>query len=384
MGAVTHRPRTLALAITLALAAASPAIAADRVSEPFPGVRILERTAAGPNRIFVTTTELCTSGVRVDARSSQATRIIAKTWGSAMGAQVAVNGDFFRGDQVVPTVYGDAVGVGMRWPTARSGLASAFAADWYFKRYGWIAFGPGWVEFMHTEYVKQHAAELGISEGYLGAGFATTIPEGTIALVSGFPELVVEGKVMSSFPERADCAARHPRTAMGLSEDRKTFILAVVDGRSAIARGMTCAELAPLMKELGAYTAFNLDGGGSSQMWVQGRGNINVPSDGAPRPVANLWGVFSSGDAAPTSCHQPALEPADAGPADAGDAPDASGDLGDAGERSGEGLGADGASMDGGCATGGGASSSLAAGLLLAVLAVARAAAACASQKGRR
>ena len=112
------------------------------------------------------------------------------------------------------------------------------------------------------------------------------IPAGTVALVSGFPELVTEGRrvtcssptATSCFTDRGDMRARHPRTAMGITEDRNTFILLVVDGRSSVSAGMYGTELASLMDQLGAWQAFNLDGGGSSQMWIQGRG---VPSEGA-------------------------------------------------------------------------------------------------------
>jgi exopolysaccharide biosynthesis protein len=52
-----------------------------------------------------------------------------------------------------------------------------------------------------------------------------------------------------------------------------------VDGRQApYSDGMTLAELAALMRRLGATDALNLDGGGSTTMVVQGR-IVNRPSD---------------------------------------------------------------------------------------------------------
>ena len=145
--------------------------------------------------------------------------------------------------------------------------------------------------------------------GLSPAELTTAIPPGTRALVSGFPELVVEGQVMTEFPDRGDMADRHPRTAMGLTADRRTFLLVVVDGRQAASVGMNGRELAALMGELGAHVAFNLDGGGSTQMWIAGQGTVNDPSDGAPRAVANHWGVFAGsghdrGDR-PGSCFTP-------------------------------------------------------------------------------
>jgi len=49
---------------------------------------------------------------------------------------------------------------------------------------------------------------------------------------------------------------------------------------------MTFPELAGLMEEIGCTDAVNLDGGGSSTMWLGGR-VMNQPSDGRERPVAN-------------------------------------------------------------------------------------------------
>src|SRR5690606_19352298 len=71
----------------------------------------------------------------------------------------------------------------------------------------------------------------------------------------------------------------------------------------------TCAELAALMAELGAWQAINLDGGGSSALFVEGRGVINRPSDGAERAVANHLAIVRSesggADACPFACRAP-------------------------------------------------------------------------------
>ena len=77
---------------------------------------------------------------------------------------------------------------------------------------------------------------------------------------------------------------RHPRSAIGWND--AFFYLVVVDGRQANSVGMTFPELAALMAELGCTEALNLDGGGSSTMWVSGR-IVNSPSGGAERALAN-------------------------------------------------------------------------------------------------
>ena len=66
---------------------------------------------------------------------------------------------------------------------------------------------------------------------------------------------------------------RHPRTAIGISEDGNTLWLIVADGRQpSLAMGMTLPELSDLLADLGAHNAYNLDGGGSSTMVVRGGG----------------------------------------------------------------------------------------------------------------
>lgn len=87
----------------------------------------------------------------------------------------------------------------------------------------------------------------------------------------------------------------HPRTAVGYSYDKKMIIFCVVDGRSTSSVGVTTKQLAQLMKSAGAYTAYNMDGGGSSGMYIRELGPVNNPSDGSERSVGNsLYAVSSA------------------------------------------------------------------------------------------
>ncbi|MBX7120104.1 MAG: phosphodiester glycosidase family protein [Gemmatimonadaceae bacterium] len=62
-------------------------------------------------------------------------------------------------------------------------------------------------------------------------------------------------------------AARHPRTAVGISGDGRRLWLVVVDGRQKpYSDGMTLTETATLLRALGAREALNLDGGGSTAL----------------------------------------------------------------------------------------------------------------------
>lgn len=80
---------------------------------------------------------------------------------------------------------------------------------------------------------------------------------------------------------------RHPRTMIG-SDASAVIWLVVVDGRQpALSLGMTLVELRRLAERLQLTNALNLDGGGSTTMWIAGR-VVNSPSDAAgPRKVSD-------------------------------------------------------------------------------------------------
>jgi exopolysaccharide biosynthesis protein len=74
---------------------------------------------------------------------------------------------------------------------------------------------------------------------------------------------------------------RHPRTAIGMKGNKK-IILVTLDGRTEQSRGMTLYELSDLMLSLRCNDAVNLDGGGSTTMWISGQpfsGIVNMPCD---------------------------------------------------------------------------------------------------------
>ncbi|MBJ2175204.1 phosphodiester glycosidase family protein [Aureibaculum sp. A20] len=71
---------------------------------------------------------------------------------------------------------------------------------------------------------------------------------------------------------------RHPRTAIGRTQDGR-ILAVVVDGRSSQGQGVSIKELAQLMHALGCVDAMNLDGGGSSTVWIKNSGIVNFPSD---------------------------------------------------------------------------------------------------------
>jgi len=88
-----------------------------------------------------------------------------------------------------------------------------------------------------------------------------------------------------------DWVELNPRTAMGFSADKSKIYFCVVDGRSLLSIGVGTKSLADIMKSAGAYTAINLDGGGSSCMYVKEFNAMNDGSDGVERATGN--GIFA-------------------------------------------------------------------------------------------
>jgi hypothetical protein len=98
-------------------------------------------------------------------------------------------------------------------------------------------------------------------------------------LLQAGPLLVASGAVVSGVDEGFSAGAaqfdsditegRYPRAALGLAADG-TLIAVACDGRSDQDCGLTIAELSSLLVALGAESAINLDGGGSTTLVCDG------------------------------------------------------------------------------------------------------------------
>jgi exopolysaccharide biosynthesis protein len=98
-------------------------------------------------------------------------------------------------------------------------------------------------------------------------------------LVTG--PLLILGDKKISLPNTSLVVTRHPRSCIGLINKHK-IVLVTLDGRTPEAHGMSLTELADLMKSLKCRDAVNLDGGGSTTMWLKGKPNngvMNMPCD---------------------------------------------------------------------------------------------------------
>ncbi|MCB9629484.1 MAG: phosphodiester glycosidase family protein [Sandaracinaceae bacterium] len=223
----------------------------DVWSQPNPGVRYLRRTTTRPAVIHAIVVDLHTPGVRVEAtRHEDRWSTVSEFAETGPGYAAAINGGFWSS---FADPYGLQVGGGEAWPSLEDdGETTLFAIR-----------ADGRARITHR------TGRTPTNNHYRAA-------------VSGIPTLVRAGSVADSEIDRIGAAyGRHPRTAVGVSRDGYTVFLVVVDGRRNGSRGLNLYELADFMRDIGAHDAMNLDGGGSSAMFLRRAGGIiNAPSGG--------------------------------------------------------------------------------------------------------
>ncbi|MFA5577316.1 MAG: phosphodiester glycosidase family protein [Tissierellaceae bacterium] len=118
--------------------------------------------------------------------------------------------------------------------------------------------------------------------------------------IGGGNVILKDGKYQTLNPNSSgDPRGNHPRTAIGISKDKKELILATIDGRDSSYKGVSQSMFGAILSEFGAYDAINLDGGGSTSFALKALGEekarlVNRPSDGGERLVINGVGVFSN------------------------------------------------------------------------------------------
>lgn len=197
------------------------------------------------------------------AQDSFGTNIVDETSDIAEqnGAVFAINGDYYGFRETGIVVRN---GVAWRDAGAREGLA--------FYRDG------------HVELYDETATS---ADALVDAGVWNTLSFG--------PALVADGEVLDGIDEvevdtnfgNHSIQGDQPRTAIGVVADNH-LLLVVVDGRDpGYSAGATMTELATLMKGLGAVTAYNIDGGGSSTMFFDGE-VVNRPSNGGERGTSDI------------------------------------------------------------------------------------------------
>ncbi|MGT2711985.1 phosphodiester glycosidase family protein [Streptococcus oriscaviae] len=183
------------------------------------------------------------------AQNTYGTNVTAKTseTAAANNAILAVNGDYYGANS---TGYVIKNGVLYR-DTVRDNAA-----------YGDLAiYADGAFEVIYENEVT--AQEL--------------IDKGVVNLLAFGPTLVENGEiVVDTSTEVGRAMSSNPRTAIGII-DENHYIIVVSDGRTDESEGLTLYQLAEVMKQYGATTAYNLDGGGSSTLYFNGQ-VINNPT----------------------------------------------------------------------------------------------------------
>ena len=113
--------------------------------------------------------------------------------------------------------------------------------------------------------------------------------DSAVQIIGAGPRLVANGDVHVTAGEEqfpGDIRyGRAPRSAVGVTKTGKV-VFAVVDGRQSHSHGLTLTEFAQLLVKFGVQNAINLDGGGSSALYVDGD-VVNSPSDGTERAVGS-------------------------------------------------------------------------------------------------
>ena len=183
----------------------------------------------------------------------QDTLALTSTLAEQAGADIAINGSFFDtragGSVVFMRVDGDIIARGApnrQLYTENGGLA--------------------WNTPNEPVIIKRP------EEGWAEASFENVLTSGPLLILAD---------TLQMFNNDSFNQNRHPRTALAITDDNRLLLL-TVDGRSFQGYGMTIPETAELLDNLGAGSALNLDGGGSTTMWIRGKSEnniVNYPSD---------------------------------------------------------------------------------------------------------
>ena len=217
--------------------------------------------------------DLCANGVSMTTTKYDDRQGTPQQWGEKVGVEAAINADFFE----FPGwswVIGRARGQGVDWP---AGTQQKEVRPYW-------QFGPDFAQ--------------GVSDGAI-------VPAAGVTDIAGGHNLIIAaGKYTGPWSAADDGAllnTLHTRTGVGISADRRTLFMVVTS------QAISCTTLVDWMfagsKEIAGAPAIELatnqDGGGSSQMYVRGRGQI--VSTG--RQVGNHFGVHAKGGTGlPTNC----------------------------------------------------------------------------------
>lgn len=108
-------------------------------------------------------------------------------------------------------------------------------------------------------------------------------------LYSSAPLLIENGNKINLDDFGGNSDARHPRTVLAVTGSGR-LLLITIDGRLSTAKGMTCPEIQSFLERFFAPAhAINMDGGGSTAMYVKDNGIVNYPCDGTAEEAVDVY-----------------------------------------------------------------------------------------------
>ncbi len=143
----------------------------------------------------------------------------------------------------------------------------------------------GWIDQLNVGDDMEITVNLKLSK-------AGTAPKGIQTVLGGDVKILNAGNVTpKDDPDTKrfinEASAKYIRTMIGYNEDRSKLIMCTVDRECGGTGGVTYFDAGDLMRECGCYDALDLDGGGSTEMWLKSSGVANYLRDKVEREIGN-------------------------------------------------------------------------------------------------
>lgn len=146
---------------------------------------------------------------------------------------------------------------------------------------------------------------------YWEATSGGTIPAFT-NVVAGNAIVMQNGAITTRATDESYNSSAYARSLYGINSAGTKLIMCVVDkgqnSSEGVSYGATCTRASYIMKQFGAQTVLQVDGGGSAQMAINGS-LVTKPADGSERAVASGMVVYSLGGTTPDPEPEPEPDP---------------------------------------------------------------------------
>lgn len=111
------------------------------------------------------------------------------------------------------------------------------------------------------------------------------VEKGAMHIYDFWPDLIRNGKIID-YGDTWYKEGLAPRTVIG-QKGPLEYVILVIDGRSEASVGISLYDTAVELKNRGCYWGYNLDGGGSTILYFNGK-VLNNPSDGKERKITDI------------------------------------------------------------------------------------------------